>query len=86
MYCHKYVSITFPIHSRKQLLAEGNRDREDMWLRIIEMESKANQFRFEFRLNEFPTELGLIIIRGPRQYGKSTWLDMNNDIFNELVG
>ena len=60
-----------------QLLAEGNIDRDDMWPRIVEMESKAHQFRFEFGLNELPTEPGLIIIRGPRQYGKSTWLDMN---------
>ncbi len=59
------------------LLAEGNCDREDMWPRIVEMESKAHQFRFEFGLNELPAEPGLIIIRGPRQYGKSTWLDMN---------
>jgi len=59
------------------LLAEGNIDREDMWPRIIEMESKAHQFRFEFGLDELPTEPGLIIIRGPRQYGKSTWLDTN---------
>lgn len=60
-----------------QLLAEGNIDREDMWPRIVEMESKAHQFRFEFGLNELPTDPGLIIIRGPRQYGKSTWLDIN---------
>jgi predicted AAA+ superfamily ATPase len=60
-----------------QLLAEGNIDRDDMWPRIVEMESKAHQFRFEFGLNELPKEPGLIIIRGPRQYGKSTWLDMN---------
>ncbi len=59
------------------LLAEGNIDRDDMWPRIVEMESKAHQFRFEFGLDELPTEPGLIIIRGPRQYGKSTWLDMN---------
>jgi predicted AAA+ superfamily ATPase len=60
-----------------RLLAEGNIDREDMWPRIVEMESKAHQFRFEFGLDDLPTESGLIIIRGPRQYGKSTWLDMN---------
>jgi predicted AAA+ superfamily ATPase len=59
------------------LLAEGNIDRDDMWPRIVEMESKAHQFRFEFGLDELPDEPGLIIIRGPRQYGKSTWLDMN---------
>lgn len=59
-----------------RLLAEGNIDREDMWPRIVEMESKAAQFRFEFGLAKLPKEPGLITIRGPRQYGKSTWLDM----------
>jgi hypothetical protein len=54
------------------LLAEGTIDHEDMWPRIVEMESKACQFRFEFGLNELPAEPGLIIVRGPRQYGKST--------------
>ena len=58
-----------------RFLAEGNVDRDDMWPRIIEMESKALQFRFEFGLDELPTEPGLITIRGPRQFGKSTWLD-----------
>ena len=48
-----------------------------MWPWIVEMESKAHQFRFEFGLNELSKEPGSIIIRGPRQYGKSTWLDMN---------
>ena len=51
-----------------RLLAEGNIDRDDMWPRIVEMESKAHQFRFEFGLNELPKEPGLIPIRGPRQY------------------
>ena len=59
------------------LLAEANIDRDEMWPRIIEMESKTHQIRFEFGLNELPTEPGLIVIRGPRQYGKSTWLDLN---------
>lgn len=60
-----------------RFLAEGNIDHDDMWPRIIEMGSKTHQYRFEFGLDELPTEPGLIIIRGPRQYGKSTWLDMN---------
>lgn len=60
-----------------KLLAEGNVDREDMWPRVVEMESKACQFRFEFGLEKIPKEPGLITIRGPRQYGKSTWLDQN---------
>ena len=65
------------VRTINRLLAEGNIDRDDMWPRIIEMESKAHQFRFDFGLDELPTEPGLIIIRGPRQYGKSTWLDTN---------
>jgi predicted AAA+ superfamily ATPase len=47
-----------------------------MWPRIVEYESKAAPFRFEFGLTKLPTEPGVILIRGPRQYGKSTWLDI----------
>ncbi|NNM58925.1 MAG: ATP-binding protein [Legionellales bacterium] len=32
-------------------------------------------FKQDFGLDPLPTEPGLIIIRGPRQYGKSTWLE-----------
>lgn len=59
------------------LLAQGEINQKDMWPRLVEMESKAARFRFEFGLKEIPQEPGLITIRGPRQYGKSTWLDMN---------
>lgn len=65
------------VNEINHLLAEGEIDREDMWPRIADMESKALQFRFEFGLDKLPTEPGLITIRGPRQYGKSTWLDMH---------
>jgi len=32
-------------------------------------------FSFEFGLEKLPEEPGIILIRGPRQYGKSTWLE-----------
>ena len=32
-------------------------------------------FELDFGLNTTPTEPGIILIRGPRQYGKSTWLE-----------
>lgn len=32
-------------------------------------------FKQDFGLDELPTEPGVILIRGPRQYGKSTWLE-----------
>lgn len=58
------------------LLARGEIEREDMWPRIAEYESKAAPFLFEFGLDELPREPGVIGVRGPRQYGKSTWLDI----------
>ena len=33
------------------------------------------RFRFAFGLDELPAEPGVLVIRGPRQYGKSTWLE-----------
>jgi predicted AAA+ superfamily ATPase len=34
-------------------------------------------FKFDWALKELPEEAGFISIRGPRQYGKSTWLHEN---------
>ena len=33
-------------------------------------------FSFDFGLDTLPGEPGILLIRGPRQYGKSTWLEM----------
>lgn len=65
------------VNQINDLLARGEIDREGLWPRLREMESKALQFRFEFGLDGLPEEPGLIVIRGPRQYGKSTWLEMH---------
>ncbi len=58
------------------LLLSGNIDREDMWPRVTEYEQKSHPFFFEFGIKELPKEPGVLVIRGPRQYGKSTWLDL----------
>ena len=42
--------------------------------RLDELDRSAFVFRFDFGLDTLPTEPGLILVRGPRQYGKSTWL------------
>jgi hypothetical protein len=55
-----------------ELLSRGEIDREDMWPRIAEYEAKAAPFLFELGLDRLPTEPGLVVVRGPRQYGKST--------------
>jgi predicted AAA+ superfamily ATPase len=41
------------------------------------MESRTLRFTFDFGLSKLPKNPGLITIRGPRQYGKSTWLEMH---------
>lgn len=64
------------VRSVNHLLSLGEIEREDLWPCLTEMASKACQFRFEFGLDTLPTEPGLITIRGPRQFGKSTWLEM----------
>ncbi len=64
------------VRSINRLLASGEIEREELWPHLTEMQSNALQFRFEFGLEELPVEPGLITIRGPRQYGKSTWLEL----------
>src|SRR5712691_6700556 len=64
------------VKQMNELLSRGEIDREDMWPRIVDYESKAVPFRFEFGLDELPRDPGLIVIRGARQMGKSTWLDL----------
>src|SRR4051794_28583405 len=64
------------VSTLNELLAKGTIDYEGMWPRIVEYESKAVRFEFEFGLDSLPTQPGVIIVRGPRQYGKSTWLDL----------
>lgn len=58
------------------LLARGEIGHNEMWPHLSELKLQPVQFRFEFGLEEIPTEPGVIVVRGPRQYGKSTWLEM----------
>ncbi len=62
---------------RNQLLFEGNVDREDILPKYSEYAHSRNPFFFEFGLTELPKQPGLLLIRGPRQYGKSSWLEKN---------
>jgi predicted AAA+ superfamily ATPase len=60
-----------------ELLSRGETGHEEMWPHLADLKKQPVQFKFEFGLETLPTEPGLIIIRGARQYGKSTWLEMN---------
>ena len=39
------------------------------------LQTSSFVFGFDFGLRELPNEPGMILVRGPRQYGKSTWLE-----------
>ena len=71
----RYTNI-MNVRTLNSLLFQGIVNQDDMWPRINEFDSKAVCFEFEFGLDHLPEEPGLIIVRGPRQYGKSTWLDL----------
>src|SRR5437867_2989511 len=63
------------VNGRNALFAAGEIDRTDLWPKITEFEEQPCSFRFSFGLDRLPKEPGIILIRGPRQYGKSTWLE-----------
>jgi predicted AAA+ superfamily ATPase len=65
------------VNSRNQLFLEGRIDRQDLWPKITEYESSSATFRFDLGLKDLPQEPGLLLIRGPRQFGKSTWLELS---------
>jgi predicted AAA+ superfamily ATPase len=41
----------------------------------LELVPATGFFNWDFGLSRLPREPGIIVIRGPRQYGKSTWLE-----------
>jgi len=64
------------VNTRNRLFSTGDIDRIDLWPKIAEYEDQARTFRFTFGLDELPAQPGILLIRGPRQYGKSTWLEL----------
>ncbi len=58
-----------------QALILGEIDKNGVLPHVDALKSVPFVFKQDFGLTELPTEPGVIIIRGPRQYGKSTWLE-----------
>ena len=56
-------------------LLSGALDLPGLFPRLEALTEATAVFRLEFGLNELPTEPGLILVRGARQFGKSTWLE-----------
>ena len=58
-----------------QALASGALETPGLFPHLEDLEKSPFVFRTRFGLDELPEEPGLILIRGARQYGKSTWLE-----------
>lgn len=57
------------------VLARGSLDAPGLFPHIEELARLPFVFSFDFGLDKLPQEPGIILVRGPRQYGKSTWLE-----------
>ena len=58
-----------------QVLARGEVNREGLFPHFEALQHKRFVFAFDFGLPVLPKDPGLLLIRGARQYGKSTWLE-----------
>jgi len=58
-----------------QVLSTAPPDVPDFLPHLAELERSSIRFRHEFGLDDLPMEPGILVVRGARQYGKSTWLE-----------
>ncbi len=57
-----------------QQLAQGDAIKRGVLPKLDELAGEPFVFKLHFGLDKLPTEAGVILVRGARQYGKSTWL------------
>ena len=63
------------IRDVNRLLYEGKTDAAGLLPHLEALKELRYVFEPDFGLKELPEQPGLLLIRGPRQYGKSTWLE-----------
>jgi predicted AAA+ superfamily ATPase len=56
-------------------LLDGEIERPGVFPRLDALKDAPTVFRMQFGLDELPAAPGVLMIRGPRQSGKSTWLE-----------
>ncbi len=56
-------------------LSQGNLDDPKIFPHLYRLTLSPYVFEYEFGLDNLPLEPGILLIRGARQYGKSTWLE-----------
>lgn len=57
------------------ILAQGEIEKPGVFPHLDQLNTASYIFEVDFGLQSLPQEPGILIIRGPRQYGKSTWLE-----------
>lgn len=72
-------SVRYPnvvnVRQINEHLLRGSVEVEGLFPHLEALSLSPYVFRVDFGLEELPAEPGLILVRGPRQYGKSTWLE-----------
>ena len=63
-------------NSINQHLIFGDIDNPEVLPHWQALKKSQYAFKHDFGLDALPLEPGIIIVRGPRQYGKSTWLEL----------
>ncbi len=59
-----------------QHLARGDTAQRGVLPKLDELAGESFVFKHDFGLDALPTESGVILIRGPRQYGKSVFIGL----------
>ena len=63
------------VRSINECLIHGRLEEPGLFPHLEHLARSPYVFEFDFGLDELPREPGILLIRGARQYGKSTWLE-----------
>jgi predicted AAA+ superfamily ATPase len=70
------------LHNINSNLINGSIDEKGLFPHLDAIKNASFVFNIDFGLKQLPMEAGIIMIRGARQYGKSTWLEQ--ELFNTI--
>lgn len=58
-----------------KLLSAGTLNEPGQFPHLDRLKGMSFKFKIDFGLNQLPLDGGILLVRGARQYGKSTWLE-----------
>lgn len=72
---HNETQKIMKIAELNNALALGDINQKGLFPHLDQLAHTTYVFEIDFGLKVLPTEPGILLIRGARQYGKSTWLE-----------